>query len=186
MFDKLSIQQRLFCAEYLVDMKAAPAAERAGFSASRGTALMKRPDIRQYIAHLMEKRAERLLVNQNNVLSELSAIGFSDIRNLFDADGRMRSVTDLDDSTAHALRSFKVEETEGENGRVTRTVEIRFNDKLKALQLAGKHLGMFVEEHHHTVDADYTGLSDEELVKQALQVLPILSAGQPGEGLDFL
>jgi len=182
MFEKLTTQQRIFCAEFLIDLKVGAAAERAGFSASRGTALMKRQDIREFIGNLMQRRAERLVVNQNNILEELSAIGFSDIRSVFDADGKLLNVADLGGPAAHALAAFKVREVETDDGRITRTTEIKFSDKLKALELAGRHLGLFIENRHMTVD--FTDMDDEELLKQAVKILPSLLPQD--EGFDFL
>ena len=184
MFEKLTIQQRVFCSEFLVDMRIGDAAERAGFSVSSGTRLMKRQDVRAFIAHLMQRRAARMVVNQNNVLEELSSVAFSSIRNLFDDDGRMLNIADLDADTAHAVEFFRVGSDETDDGGRTRTVEVRFHNKMKALELAGKHLGMFEERHRVMVDTDYLGMTDQDLVKQALRVLPALAPQD--EELDFL
>jgi len=55
----------------------------------------------------------------------------------------MKPISELDDETAAALSCLDVVEIGGEQGGVIR--KVRLADKLRALELIGKHPGMFRE-----------------------------------------
>ena len=55
----------------------------------------------------------------------------------------MRSVNDLPDSVARSVRSFKVRTKFDSDGNAYTEVEVAMWDKVAALQLLGRHLGMF-------------------------------------------
>ncbi len=74
----LNRKQELFCEEYLIDLNGAAAARRAGYSEKSATdtayELMQREDIQQHIEFLMEKRRQKIGINQDYVLQSLLEI----------------------------------------------------------------------------------------------------------------
>ena len=77
---KLTPKQKAFAAEYLVDLNAAAAATRAGYSGrtarAKGYVLLQNPDIQAEIRAGMENRAKRLEISQDMVIQELARIAF--------------------------------------------------------------------------------------------------------------
>lgn len=76
------------------------------------------------------------------VLDELAKIAFFDPRKLFNEDGSMKDVQELDDDTAAALVSMDAVSSMGAEGPVE-TRKIRLVNKNQALEHLAKHLGLF-------------------------------------------
>ena len=81
-------KQEQFVREYLIDLNAAQAAIRAGYSVNTARAIgaenLTKPDIQDAIAAAQIERARRTEITSDRVLKELGRIGFADIRRLFD------------------------------------------------------------------------------------------------------
>lgn len=138
-------KQKRFIEEYLIDLNATQAAIRAGYSPdtakSIGSENLTKPDIRARIAKAMAERSRRTGVNADRVVMELAKIAFVNAGDVIDAETATLKPDAARDDTA-AIRSVKVK-TFGEDGLER---EIKMADKLKALELLGKHLGMFKDK----------------------------------------
>lgn len=138
-------KQKRFIEEYLIDLNATQAAIRAGYSPDTAGAIgnenLKKPEIRARIDQEMAKRSRRTGINQDRVVRELARIAFVNPADVINAEDATLKEDATEDDTA-AVLSVKVK-TFGEDG-VER--EIKMADKLKALELLGKHLGMFKEK----------------------------------------
>lgn len=81
---KLTPKQLKFCYEYLIDLNGTQAAIRAGYA--RHTAnrtahkLMLKADIKAKIEALKQEQIKRAEISQDNVIKELAAIGFADLK----------------------------------------------------------------------------------------------------------
>lgn len=135
-------KQKLFVEEYLIDLNATQAAIRAGYSPETakeiGCENLTKPNIRTEISKAMAERSKRTGVNADRVLMELAKIAFVNPIDVIDP----KTATIRKDATGEdtaAIQSVKVK-TFGEDGLER---EIKMADKLKALELIGKHLGMF-------------------------------------------
>lgn len=137
-------KQKLFVEEYLIDLNATQAAIRAGYSPetaySIGQENLKKPEIRAHVEKAMAERSRRTGVNADRVLQELARIAFVNATDVIDPKTATVRNDATEDDTA-AIQSVKVK-TFGEDGLER---EIKMADKLKALELIGKHLGMFKE-----------------------------------------
>lgn len=149
-------KQQKFVAEYLVDLNATQAAMRAGYSKktahSQGPRLLDNVEIKAAIAKAQEKRGARTEITADRVLQELARIGFSDIRNIFDDNGNLRSPKNWSDATAAAVSSVEVVTRSLGEGDVEYVHKIKVWDKNSALEKIGKHLGMFVDKQELVVD----------------------------------
>lgn len=141
-------KQARFVQEYLVDLNATQAAVRAGYSKRTavkiGSENLLKPDITREIKKAMDERAERTGVSAERVLHEIARIAFLDIRKAFNADGSMKPLDQLDDDTAAAIAGLEVPEELDEDGEVVRArlKKLKLSDKLGALTLLARHLGM--------------------------------------------
>lgn len=139
--DGLTDRQRAFCAEYLVDLNGSAAAVRAGYSASnahvKASQLLDDPRIKATIAKLMADRQRRTLITQDRVLRELARIAFLDPREVLEWDAA--GVT-LKPSTRLRRREAAAV---AEISQTAHGVRVKFHSKQSALELIGRHLGMF-------------------------------------------
>ena len=138
----MNAKQTRFCEEYLIDLNATQAAIRAGYSPETAGAIgaenLKKPQIQKAIARAMADRSRRTGVNADRIVMELAKIAFVNAADVIDADDATLK-TDAAAEDLAAVQSVKVKSF-GDDG-VER--EIKLADKIKALELLGRHLGMF-------------------------------------------
>ena len=138
---KLTNKQKKFIDEYLVDLNATQAAIRAGYKEKAayrtGAENLRKPQIQEEIQKRMQERQQRTEITQDMVVKELAAIGFSKVTDYVTVKSGTVCVKDtgsLTDDQIRAIAGIK----EGANG-----IEVKLNDKEKALELLGRHLGMW-------------------------------------------
>lgn len=149
----LTAKQQKFADEYLIDLNATQAAIRAGYSPKsamqQGSTLLSNPKVRAYIDERMAQHSARTGVNQERIIRELARIAFLDPTQLVDMD----SAEITDDASADdraAIASVKVKTMSGEVDMIER--EVKFADKLKALELLGKRYGMWIDKQQVDVN----------------------------------
>lgn len=164
-----------FCQEYLIDLCGKDAAIRAGYSertaVSKAAHLLTEPAIAARVKELMDARAARVNVDQDQVLRELARIGYSDIRQLFDPEtGKLLGPEKWPEDLARAIASIEVDELfDFDNGRKVQigyTKKVKFWPKVQALELIGRHQGMFVQKHKHDVEGTLEELVSGSRKKQ--------------------
>lgn len=149
-------KQRAFANEYVIDYNATQAAIRAGYSErsaySQAHELLKKPEIQEAIKELEAAASRRTAISKDRVVRELARVAFVDPRKLFDENGTPKDITNLDDDTAAAIASVDIFEEFNYNGDsrelIGYTKKYKWADKLRALEMLGKHLGMFTDKVH--------------------------------------
>ena len=138
---KLTAKQMRFVEEYLVDLNATAAATRAGYSKktaySMGQRLLKNAEIQKALQKAMQDRQQRTGITQDRVLEELAAIGFAKATDYAQVEGdtvTIRPTGELTAGQAAAIAGI-------EAGRYG--IRLKLHDKARALELLGKHLGMY-------------------------------------------
>jgi phage terminase small subunit len=141
-------KQKRFCEEYLIDLNATQAAIRAGYSPKTAGAIgaenLEKPQIRARIDKALAEQSKRTGVTADRVVRELARVAFAnsqDVVNYDDATVRPDAVRD--DTAAVASVRVKTIPTKDGSG-VER--EVKMHDKLKALELLGKRLGLFTDK----------------------------------------
>lgn len=159
---KLTVKQQMFVNEYLVDLNATQAALRAGYSkktaAFIGAENLKKPQIQSAIEDAMTERSERVELQADEVLMDLKRIIMFNPKSLYDENGNLKSIKDLDDDTALVLSGLKIK-TESDGKQY---VEIKWADKLKAIETAMRHLGMFNDKLSFNVMSHEDALAELE------------------------
>ena len=134
----LTAKQAAFVAEYAVDRNATQAAIRAGYSAktaaSQGERLLRNVEVRQAVDAGLNRLATKTGVTAERVLRERARLAFADPQKTMHEDGRMKLPHELDEDTAAAITSFKIDEL----GRI----EYRFAGKDPSLAALEKRLGL--------------------------------------------
>ena len=84
-----------------------------------------------------------------SILSELKNIGLVDIRQAYNSSGGLKNVQDIPEAVARCIVAIESEELFEGNGKnreqVGWTKRVKFSDKLRALELLGKNLQMFID-----------------------------------------
>jgi phage terminase small subunit len=158
-------KQERFVQEYLIDLNATQAATRAGYSAKtaneQGARLLANVSVRSAIEAAKAERSERTHITQDRVLQELARIAFFDLRKLYREDGALKAMHELDDDAAAVLAGVDVVEmaggmkveVDGEMQHVPMyTKKTKIPDKVAALGLAMRHLGMLKDKLEHSGD----------------------------------
>jgi phage terminase small subunit len=162
----LTQKQKIFADEYLIDLNATRA-YKAAYSrckkdetaSANGSRLLRNAKVENYIRDRMKDREQRTEITQDRVLKELAKIGFADVTDFVTIEGpfvRVKSTAEIPPDKIGAIAGIK----EGANG-----IEIKLNDKVKALELIGRHQGMFKDR------VELSGLDNEKskldsLIKQ--------------------
>ena len=153
---KLTAKQKKFVEEYLIDLNATQAAIRAGYSTESakeiGCENLTKPNVKVEIDKAIAERSRRTGINQDRVLRELAKIAFvnpGDVINLNQATVK----SDAKEEDLAAIASVKIKNIPTEDGEITER-EIKLCDKLKALDLLGKHLGIY--DKHEAEDRNLT------------------------------
>lgn len=158
--------QKRFCDEYLIDLNATraykvayPNCKKSETARKLGSRLMTNDDVQAYIQKQIQEREKRTEITQDMIIKELAKIALFNIKDIYNENGTLKKVTELDDDTAKAISGVKIQQKAGamkislskKNDEVPiehipeQTIEFKTNDKTKALELLGKHLGMFKE-----------------------------------------
>lgn len=141
---KLTEKQQRFVDEYLIDLNATQAAIRAGYSVKtaneQGSQNLAKLSIQQAIAEQMAERSKRTGINQDRVVLELAKIALVKMTDIVDNQGRIKADASPDDLAC--IESVKYKESESDTGSSVER-EVKIASKLKALELLGKHLGMW-------------------------------------------
>jgi phage terminase small subunit len=118
----LTEKQQVFVAEYLIDLNATKAAIRAGYNAHRADQIgyenLRKPEIQKAIKDAMNQRAERTQLSQDWIIQKLQ------------------------ENVERAMAAVPVLTSDGQHSGV-----YTYNGAVanKALELLGKHKGMFVD-----------------------------------------
>ena len=141
---KLNPKQQRFVEEYLIDLNATQAAIRAGYSPKTATAIasenLAKPNISAAIACAMAERSKRTGITQDRVLEELAKVAFIKLTDIVDDTGKIKA--DATDEDRACIESIKYKRTDTDTG-YSEEREVKASPKLKALELIGRHLGMF-------------------------------------------
>ena len=141
---KLTVKQQRFVDEYLIDLNATQAAIRAGYSVKtagvQGSRMLGNVKVQQAISEKLAARSRRTGVNQDRVVLELAKIAFVKMTDLVDDQGQIKTSAAEDDLAC--IESMKYKKSESDTGASVER-EIKISSKLKALELLGKHLGMW-------------------------------------------
>lgn len=146
--------QKRFCDEYLIDLNATRAYKVAYLRCKKdetanvnGSKLLRNAKVQEYISERMKEREQRTEITQDMVIKELAKIAFLDIRKLYTENGQLKNIADMDSETAGAISSLEtLEEYEGygdDREKIGDTQKVKLLDKTKALELLGRHLGIF-------------------------------------------
>lgn len=141
---RMTERQQRFVDEYLIDLNATQAAIRAGYSAKtadqQGSRMLANVKVQQEIAEKMAERSKRTGISQDRVVLELARMGFVKMADVVDGEGKIKG--DATDDDLACIESIKYKRSDTNYGSTVER-EVRIGSKIRALELLGKHLGMW-------------------------------------------
>ena len=151
--ERLNAQQRAFVHECLADpaFNATDAARRAGYKAPSQAAnqLLKQKVIAAILGKAMREREERLQITADQVLIELARIAFANPQIYYNEDGSIKALHSLTPAEAAAIKEIESEITHRGEDSETVTTKYKLHDKVRALELLGRHFSLLNEKVQH-------------------------------------
>ena len=158
-------KQKRFCEEYLVDLNGTQAAIRAGYSPKTADRyagqLLEKTCVQEFIKQRQKALSKRTHITQEKVIGEISKIAFADFTNY--ADYRTeKTVVDRDEETGEPIIDYDVvidvKDSKQVDGSVISeigrgkdgTFKFKLHDKVKALDMLARHLGMYKDKVEHS------------------------------------
>lgn len=157
---KLTAKQQRFVDEYLIDLNATQAAIRAGYSTDtameQGYQLLQKTSVSNAVSQAMAHRSRRTGITQDRVLRELAKIAFVNANDVIDTDSATVRQNAVDEDLS-CIQSVKVKTSESNTGSSIER-EIKLADKLRALELLGKHFGLFDKKEQNNGNGEKNNL----------------------------
>jgi hypothetical protein len=122
-------------------------------------------------------RSKRVEIDQDWVVRRLARIADLDLRKFFTEEGVLRPIQELPEDVAGAIASVDVIKRKDD----AEEYRVRLPDRIRALDLLGRHLGMFrdrVEVTGRGLEPLLPELTDEELLER------FMAKVYPGPGKD--
>lgn len=148
---RLGARRVAFCHAYLAH-GAEPAAQQAAlrdcnYADSSGKALLRSPDVLQYIQLLQLEHRARNIVSEERILQEYAKLAFLDPRQFYDADGNLLPIHELPPDVAAAITGMDVQIRRDSSGQLqSATAKLKLADKKGALDSLSRTLGLFTDK----------------------------------------
>lgn len=185
----LNEQQERYCREFQIDFNQTQAAIRSGYAESSArqyaSELMDRPEIQDRIRELADKKNKRLEVRADDVLREMTIMGYSDIRGIYDEKGVIKPMSDWPEEIARAISAIESEELFDGVGKdrtwIGYVKRVKLWPKDRAIEMLAKNQKILVDRHEHTGKDGKAitfgrDLSDEELAAKVQTLIADLSS----------
>jgi phage terminase small subunit len=180
---KLSPKQKRFVQEYLVDLNATQAAIRAGYSPrsakQHADVLLSKPHIAAAVAAAQAARSQRTEVDIDYVVKRMVEIDQMDVLDIMNDAMELKPVSEWPRVWRQYLSGFDLAEMfegRGEDRDMVGILKkIKWPDKVKNLELLGRHLGMFKDRVELTgkdgAPIQQVSMNAEEFAKIAKEML---------------
>lgn len=179
----LNARQLAFVREYLLCRNASEAVRRAGYYTRsphvEGSRLLANPNIQAMVGRAEKKVAEKFEITHEKITQELAAVAFGNVGNVMHWSEHGVSLIPKEDQSEADMKFIEsISETQTEHGSSIKMTTLG-NQKVKALELLGKHVGMWKGDNGAGQG------TDKDTRKDALErVRKLLSKrnGRPDEG----
>jgi phage terminase small subunit len=152
-------QHEAFAQHYVKHWNRRKASEEAGYQAHYGVRLLAMPEVAARVRELNEVTLKAADITAQRVMLELARVAFADVRRIFDKNGHLIPIHELDDDAAasiagieHETRFERVMETDLTTGEPVvhnvqvRVAKVRRFNKDAALNTLAKHFKIVGDE----------------------------------------
>lgn len=163
---KLNDRQARFIDEYLIDLNGTQAAIRSGYSAKtaneQASRLLANVSVQAQLQRRMKDREQRTGINADYVLKRLVEIDQLDVLDILDNAGNFKPIMEWPKTWRQTLSGVDLQEIMlGDVETVIR--KIKWPDKLRNLELLGKHVA--VSAFREQVEVNVTHTLSERMAK---------------------
>lgn len=154
----LSRKQKLFIKNYLIHKNATKAAKAAGYSsktaAKMGSENLHKPYIQKAIDAELKKQMDRAELKSDDVIAEIRKVAFANLSKAYKENGELMHPHEMPEDIQASLQSVETFEEFAGRGEdrieVGLTKKIKLNDKIRALEMLGKHFKLFTDVVENT------------------------------------
>ena len=170
-YAKRAERMKLFVLEYRKDFNASRAAIAVGYAKGRakqrGCELLQREDVQTLLREAQERVLATARKTEDDILRELEHVAFLDIGEAFGETGDLLPMVEVNgkrmpERVRRAISGMDVEELfegSGDERRQSGIVrKVKLSDKLRALEMYGKHIGMFKTDVRLSADQSFADL----------------------------
>jgi phage terminase small subunit len=158
----LNLRQKRFCKEYIIDLNATKAAERAGYSKNtaneQGARLLVNVSIKEEISKLQNKTAKKLEITHEMLTAEWAKMAFSNITHLHNTWIELKEFEQLKKDNPDILSCIQEINTKIEKRDIgdqtfakIEYVRLKLYDKQRALENLGKNIGYYLEDNKQKI-----------------------------------
>lgn len=152
-------KQTRFVEEYLLDLNATQAAARAGYSEKtaneQGARLLANASVAAAVKDALEARGERTKINADWMLTRLAAEAEADLADLYDDNGNLLPVKQWPliwrQGLVAGVETVR-EKGRGDDESDSHVDKIKISDRVKRLELIGKHVDVQAFKDRMEVD----------------------------------
>ncbi len=161
----LSTKLELACREYLIDLNWSKAMQRAGYKKStaenNGSKYFERSEIQTFINELMGARVERLERDGDDVVKELGHIAYSNLMDVYEYNQTSEEdpyaakelvLKDLEKLPRSVMSAIKDVKITAATALSPYKVEVKFYNRLQALELLGRHHNIFEKDSNSGIE----------------------------------
>ncbi|MEW4462612.1 terminase small subunit [Roseibium algicola] len=145
---RMTPKQAQFVHEYLIDLNATQAAIRCGYSEktakTQASRLLANAEIAEAVDAAKIARSDRTEIGADWVLERLAQEAEADLADIYDSSSQLKPVEDWPLIWRQGLVSSveTVEERDGDGQVVAQVCKVRFSDRIRRLELIGKHVAV--------------------------------------------
>lgn len=153
LIEGLTERQVSFCYEYLKDFSVGAALRRAGYSentASKSTAFIVTDQMREVMAHIKRERLKRLRIDTDEVLLRIIEMMELDPADIIDENGRVLPIKKWPMSWRRSANEVMI--------KGDKIVRIKMPDKIKLLEMLGKHISVQAWNEKTTTEVVLSGI----------------------------
>jgi len=166
---KLTHSQTNFTLEYVVDFNGKQAAIRAGYSPrtaeAQASRLLRNVKVKKKIKELCAAFQKDRYDLKAKIIRELELLAFAKIPNIaisYTDESGFQSTTFLEvdewpEAEKAALQQIQTEKKRLNGRLVEYKTKVKFHDKIKALELLAKHIGMEADDHEEDQNQNFHG-----------------------------
>ena len=133
----LTPAQEEYCKIFVKSGTHSVARKKTGYRGPIATRAM-----RERIKELYRSAYDRLDIVDTKILRETAIVAFFDPATCYDSAGALLPLHEMPEPARKAVRSIKIEEKTDKHGNVSRRQRVQFIDKVDALELLSKQIGI--------------------------------------------
>lgn len=173
----LTDKAETFCVAYAHDMDMKRAEITSGYKRGQGKELLAQPAVVMRVQELRAAKLERINADKDYVAKRLMEIDEMDVLDILDDNGEFLPVKRWPKVWRTSITSMKTRKI-GTGGDLGIEVEVKWPDKLKNLELLGKHIDVSAwEERRKTLETEAPALSIEFNVRPANRDVVVTRGG---------